>query len=60
MLWHTDGVRVGGRVRVWESNFFLNSAVPLESGERDVNGPKAALFSVRTGSLISASCFGQF
>lgn len=57
MLWHTDGVRVGGRVRVWEPDFFLNSAVALEPGERDVSGPKAAVFSVRTGSLISASCF---
>lgn len=57
MLWRTDRVRVGGRLRVWEPDFFLNSAVPLESGESDVSGPKAQnVFSVRTGSLISASC----
>ena len=54
MLWHIARVRVGGRVKVWEPNFFLNSTLPLELGESDVSGPKADVFSVGTGSLISA------
>lgn len=56
MLWHIARVRVGGRVKVWEPNFFLNSAVPLELGESDVSGPQADVFSVATSSLTSASC----
>jgi len=54
MLWHIARVRAGGRVKVWEPYSFLHSAVPLELGESDVSGPKADIFSVGAGSLISA------
>lgn len=46
MLWCIARVGVGGRVNIWEANFFLNCAVPSYLEESNVTGPKAVVFRV--------------